>query len=269
MHMVRVIGSSALDTLVKVERLPRRGEGVNGYLIQRNPGGNAANTAAQCAALGVDVEFISALGADPAGAAIREACAKFPSLTTHFTSISNTREATIMVEDDGERTIISCVPPEGSDPEPLPLSTTPRVAWIDVRKDAWRATFHALNESTMKGLPISRLADEATSGRSWEFVVGSLEDRPLPEEDVLKAAGLRFCVMTEGGAGGQTWTASGGWQSWDSLPVEEVVDSCGAGDAFLAGVLSALDAGEDVSGAVEAGAACGARAVGQRGSWPS
>ena len=54
-----------------------------------------------------------------------------------------------------------------------------------------------------------------------------------------------------------------------ALPVKTVEDTNGAGDAFMAGALAALDAGEkDWRKILRTANACGALAVGQKGAYP-
>ena len=243
-------------------------------LLDRTPGGKAANTAARAAALGVATHLVTAVGTDTAGKLLCAAFADLRHLRTTITTLSATCEATVLVEPDGERTILFCAPPEGGAPAPAALLNSAFLSpghddltWIDVRSRERRAAFHALTAGGQRGLPAQKLADEESAGRKWEFAVGSLDDTPLPSERLLDAAGLAFCVMTAGAAGGHTWTHNGGWSSW-AVPAVTVVDSCGAGDAFLGGMLAALDRRLPLSLAVKVGALAGGLCAGTRGSWP-
>ncbi len=85
----------------------------------------------------------------------------------------------------------------------------------------------------------------------------------------LRARGAELAVVTLGPAGSLAQSADGTWRQ-PAIPVE-VVDSLGAGDAFIAGVIAALLAGEDVASALRAGAHAGAEActrVGLAGDVP-
>jgi sugar/nucleoside kinase (ribokinase family) len=85
----------------------------------------------------------------------------------------------------------------------------------------------------------------------------------------LRARGAELAVVTLGAGGSLAQSAAGTWRQ-PAIPVE-VVDSLGAGDAFIAGVIAALLAGEDVASALRAGAHAGAEActrVGLAGDVP-
>lgn len=82
---------------------------------------------------------------------------------------------------------------------------------------------------------------------------GFLEDRV--------GAGTTVAVATHGDAGASGLTADAGWVDAPAVPVPAIVDSNGAGDAFFAGFALAWLETSDLSVALGAGAAQGARAV--------
>jgi len=81
----------------------------------------------------------------------------------------------------------------------------------------------------------------------------------------LLDAGVEEVVVTAGGAGAWAHSAKGTTHR-PALPVT-VVDSIGAGDAFVAGYLSAALDGLDVEHRLGRAAACGAFCVGAVGDW--
>jgi fructoselysine 6-kinase len=86
---------------------------------------------------------------------------------------------------------------------------------------------------------------------------------------VLRDRGAELAVITLGAAGSLAHSAAGTWRQ-PAIPVD-VVDSLGAGDAFIAGVIGALLGGGDVASALLAGAHAGAEActrVGPAGDVP-
>ena len=86
---------------------------------------------------------------------------------------------------------------------------------------------------------------------------------------VLRDRGAELAVVTLGAAGSLAHSAGGTWRQ-PAIPVD-VVDSLGAGDAFIAGVIGALLGGGDVASALLAGAHAGAEActrVGLAGDVP-
>ena len=81
-----------------------------------------------------------------------------------------------------------------------------------------------------------------------------------------QAAGAALVVVTSGERGAIAVEADRSW-SQPALPVPRVVDTLGAGDAFIAGFISSLlDHDTDIGLALGAGAAAGAAAVGRDGS---
>jgi 2-dehydro-3-deoxygluconokinase len=73
-------------------------------------------------------------------------------------------------------------------------------------------------------------------------------------------------VVKDGAAGALLFTADG-QVVIDPVPVKEVVDPVGAGDAFAAGVISGLLRGWPPVNGARLGAALGAAAVTHTGDW--
>ena len=67
MARVVVLGSSNTDMVVRVPRLPGRGETVLGGTFEKGPGGKGANQAVAAKRAGADVVFITAVGDDAFG----------------------------------------------------------------------------------------------------------------------------------------------------------------------------------------------------------
>ena len=83
---------------------------------------------------------------------------------------------------------------------------------------------------------------------------------------VLEKLGCKYVVVTKGGDGAEMF-----WQGGNACVSgisAEVVDTVGAGDAFSAGVMLALLAGEDPASALERGNLCGAACVSHAGAFP-
>jgi fructoselysine 6-kinase len=256
------------DVLVSGEEPPAAGAMVAGVPVGETPGGSAANAAAQVALLGVPARLVCALGPDREGEAIAAACAQ---LGVELLSTRRGRTVTSLVYTDGhgERTIIAIVPLDGNLPDPagLPdvLAGPHDLAWLDIPDPALRAEL-ASRCRGRRGLPTVNVGEERGGG--WDFAVGSAATAPVPTEEELAAAGCRVCVLTDGARGASLWTGEG-WRSFPARPVPEVVDTTGAGDAFLAGFLAAVHGGADPDAAVGAGMECAAERVARPGGWPA
>lgn len=83
--------------------------------------------------------------------------------------------------------------------------------------------------------------------------------------DALLAAGVAEVVTKDGAAGASVCTAAGSWSA-PAVPVT-VVDPVGAGDAFVAGYLSARLDGLDVDARLARGTLAGAFCVSTAGDW--
>jgi ribokinase len=78
--------------------------------------------------------------------------------------------------------------------------------------------------------------------------------------DTLRAAlGARSVVVTLGASGAAVSTSDGHWH--EPAPRVTVVDTTGAGDAFVGALAGILAAGRPLSAAVRAAGTAGARAV--------
>ena len=74
-------------------------------------------------------------------------------------------------------------------------------------------------------------------------------------------AGATVAVATHGASGASGITATEGWVDVPAIPVDEIVDTNGAGDAFFAGFATAWLQGADLESALQGGAHHAARAI--------
>lgn len=267
-----VIGTACLDRNLAVACVPGAGDAVAASSLSVSAGGRAANTAAQAALLGVATRLICRLGDDPAADVIR-ASAQAAGLHLHTQPAQATSESIVLVDADGERTLLYVAAPDGPHPRPDQHTADAvrgaRLCWVDVKDTAARGAYHAQAAAAIRGLPSSHLAREAGSGRRWELVVGSVDDGPPPTAGMLEDCGARACVITRGAAGASVWQPQRGWTQRAARPAQPVVDTCGAGDAYLGGLLGALHDGRDLHHALAQAERCGAQAVSRHGAWPA
>jgi ribokinase len=93
----------------------------------------------------------------------------------------------------------------------------------------------------------------------------SLGDDARDAAKELLRLGPASAVVTLGPAGAAVADSSG-VRLLPAVPVEKVVDTTGAGDAFAGALAAALACGADLDAAVGAGLRAGAKAVGRRGA---
>jgi fructoselysine 6-kinase len=101
----------------------------------------------------------------------------------------------------------------------------------------------------LSGLDVAFVPDEALAGQT-----------PAEAARTLVARGATCAVVTQGERGAVAATADGS-EHVEAVPVARVVDTCGAGDAFMAAFLAARLAGASLraclqSGAIDGAAAC-------------
>jgi fructokinase len=237
-------------------------------LTQERVGGSPANVAVGLGRQGLDVQLLTALGADDRGRAVR-AHLEASRVEVLAGPLPETAVANARLDSEGVATYTFEI---GWDltgaPEPGPAD------WLHVGSIG--ATLEPGGTQVLelaRGWPgvVSYdpncrplLMDLSAKSRIEQLVAVSdvvkLSDEdctwlfPGEDQDVVArrwlALGPQLVVVTRGGRGAQAWTHAG--TVWaDSAEGEPVVDTVGAGDAFMAGLLAALAAVDLTSLTVE------------------
>jgi len=279
---VVVVGSLNADLILSGGRIPRPGETTILSGLSRAQGGKGANQAAVAGALGADVRFIGAVGADEAGGAAADALRSLGvDVSGLITLDAPTGLAVVMVDEDGENAI-GIVP--GANAELTPSRVREALAAVE-------ASSATLLVSLEIPLPTAVAAVEFAHDLGWTVVLNPAPAQDLPAAlislctvltpnegeaarlsgaDGLLASGAGAVVVTRG-ADGATVHEPGRITRHASVHAD-VVDTTGAGDAFSAGLAVALDRGHELTDAVRFALACGAIATegfGARGSLPT
>ena len=272
MRKMTIVGGSNWDQFYPVHSVPQAGESTHTRSASwENPGGELA-TAATIAALGHPVSLISTLGDDEAGHKIREA-AQRPFLDAHFITVPYpTRKVIIQVIPSGERAItIEKLP---SDKELFKLTREHKqvlartdYCWLSFIDDPeLRITISRLVCGEC-GIPIRQLSEAVYYEEKYTLVIGS-ETEGMPVEEALLNVGCRFCVVTQGAAGGLYWQPQQGWKNYIAELVSNPIDLTGCGDSFRAGILYALAQSRPVKEGIVLGAWLGARCAERLGNYP-
>ena len=266
---VAVVGHVEWVEFIGVQRLPRPGEVAHAHSSFERAAGGGGVVAAVLTDLGADVDFYCALGRDATGEAAAEELMQ-RGIHLHVAWADGpTRRAVTMLEDGGERTIVTI----GKRLEP---SADDRLGWSRVGETA--GVYFTAGDVAALGLarsapvlvasPRARgaLAEAAKNGEpAVDALVFSEHDRDEREWATQFAACARVLVATDGAAGGRWWGAEEG--SWTAqAPPGPVRDSYGCGDSFAAGVMFGLASGRSIGEAVEVGASCGARNLTRTGA---
>ncbi|RBY81667.1 ribokinase [Geodermatophilus sp. TF02-6] len=286
---VTVVGSLNEDVLVRVHRLPGRGETVVGRDTVLAPGGKGANQAAAAGRLGGGVAMVGRVGTDPAGerqlAAL--AAAGVDVTSVHRTPDVPTGTATIPVEEGSGENLIVVVPGANAElrPEDVAVEPVRRARVVLLQLEVPMATVQAAAEAATgtvvltpappQPLPAGLLARvDVLVPNEHELVqlAGAAPGVRTPAELAGLARSLTVgAVVVTLGARGALLVPDDGPVLLQPPPPVRPVDTTGAGDCFCGALAVALAAGaapeEAVAAAVTA-AALSTTGPGARGALP-
>ena len=285
-----VLGSASRDYTVIVDRHPNPGETLLGGDIITGSGGKGANQAVAAARATVRPVFLGSFGDDTTGHELIADLAAHGVDVDHVTVTPDapTGVALITVARSGENSIVVAAGANAHlDPDAtaaairslagpgtiilaqleIPLVTV--IAAADAAAE--RGARFVLNLSPSQPIPASLLAlcdplvvNESEAAGIAGIPVSTVGDAMLVAQELL--SGSKSVVITLGGEGVVVATADGVVHS----PAEkvDVVDTTGAGDAFVGALAASLALGSDLHAAVARGTAAGALAVQHLGAQP-
>jgi sugar/nucleoside kinase (ribokinase family) len=230
-----VVGAVAMDTVVYFQTLIQHGRYVQAEEVIRRVGGSPANVALGLAASGVKTSFVTALGADPDGEIIRErlTSAGFESVSITQTSMAS-NQCIVMIEPTGERTMFGLGPGNISHIKLVGIDLSPEDTVVFV---GWNSLFYEdLEYAKGKGcITFVGLGAILDSSVTADVAFGSLSDLPPGYDFLPPLERFEKVVVTRGELGATQYSDSG---ELNQPAIEsEVLDTTGAGDAFLAGYL--------------------------------
>ncbi|MBG0817218.1 sugar kinase [Planomonospora sp. ID82291] len=254
--------------------------------IELRPGGSGANTAAWAARLGADVCFLSRVGADTGG--WHEAELRRAGVRPHLRPDPDRPTAVVIavVDGTGERSMLTNRGAGGrlgpADWDPALLDGVAHVhlsGYLLFAEPGLLLARLLLAEAGRRGLSSS--VDPASTGFLRDFGIERFvrETEPagllIPNRDeallltgetaperAAERLSLRYgAAAVKLGSRGAVMARRGRLTARVPGLAVQAVDSTGAGDAFAAGLLTALLAGADDEAALEAGSRAGAEAV--------
>jgi ribokinase len=273
MGRVAVLGSLNVDVVTLVERHPSPGETVLGQAAGRFAGGKGGNQAAGAARAGTShVQMLARVGSDEAGAAYVE---RLAALGIDASPVSTSRTAPtgtalITVDEQGENSIVVIAGANG-EPDPSLAHEAGRLGPGDVLlcslevdlgtvADAARAAHAAGARVVINLAPYAALPPDVVA-LADPVVVNESEMRQLADSDLLPQS-----LLVTFGAAGARWGTEG--VDGIPVPVAQVGDTVGAGDAFCGALAAALADGAGPRAALEAANEAGAAAVRWVGAQP-
>jgi ribokinase len=285
---VLVLGSANMDTTLRVDALPTGGQTVIGGDARLRPGGKGANQAVAAALAGARVRMAGRMGTDAYAAPVRAALDEAGVDTSRLGTVPDrsTGIAVVLVDRAGDNAIVvapganhAMTPADvdalrddvaAADLLLLQLELPVDVVLRAVAVAGEVGTPVLLNLAPAVRLPAEvygRLAVLVVNESEAEHVLGralTSHDDLLAGAADLHALGPAVVVLTAGAAGAVLADASGA-RHVPAHPVE-VVDTAGAGDAFVGVLAARLAAGAAPHDAVAAASRAAAVAVGTPGA---
>jgi ribokinase len=288
MAEVFVLGSINQDFVLKVDRRPQPGETVTNAELSTHNGGKGANQAAAAALLGASVTFLGRVGDDEFGEPLVQALGEkgIDTSLVERASDASTGAAFITVTPDGENAITvapganrSLTPQEVDAASgaignarvlvaqmEIPVETVLRAVGVASE----RGTRALVNLAPTFEVPrelLERLDPLVVNEHEAAFLLGSeVEgvDGALSAAPELLSLGPRSAVITIGEAGAVF--ADGESVEHILAPKVDVVDTTGAGDAFVGALATWLARGASLKEAVAYAVRAGAAAVTREGA---
>ncbi|QBY02049.1 ribokinase [Rhodophyticola sp. CCM32] len=272
---VLCIGSINIDHVYHVPHLVQPGETLAADAYAKGLGGKGANQSIAAALAGADIRHAGRVGpeADFAISQMRDSGMDVSSIMQVETA---TGHAIITVDPGGENAIVLY---PGA-------NQTLTEAQIEAALDGFgagdslmlqnevNATIHAASQARSRGLRVvySAAPFEADAVREILPFIDLLllnegEAAALEQAlntDISALSGLEIVVTK--GADGAVWTHAEGQITQAAFPVDEVVDTTGAGDCFAGYLVAGLDAGLTRDAAIERASAAAALQVTQSGA---
>jgi ribokinase len=285
---VFVVGSINQDFVLNVERRPEPGETVTNAQLSKGNGGKGANQAAAAALLGAEVTFLGRVGDDGFGEPLVEALAEKGVDTSLIGAApgSSTGTAVITVTPDGENAITVApganrrlTPGDVEDAAEaiggarvlvaqmeVPTEVVTRAVGVAARHGT-RALVNLAPSFEVPGELLEQLDPLVVNEHEAAFLLGEKVegvDGALSAASELLALGPKSVVVTVGKSGA---VFSDG-ESTEHLPAPEVdvVDTTGAGDAFVGALAVSLAGDDSLRDAVAYAVRAGAAAVTQEGA---
>ncbi|MFJ7996046.1 carbohydrate kinase family protein [Streptomyces sp. NPDC096310] len=277
-----VVGGSGVDTVVRVDSLPvPLADSVPVGPIREWPGHTGGNVALGCRNLGLNVKFLDYIGDDWTGVQVRDRLAAGDVDFETLISPEGTRRAVNLVDRTGRRMSFH----DARDPEGLRM---PREFYLPHLRRARHVhlsitdfTRHLFDDLEALAVPVSTdLHDwDGLDDYHREFAfrsdlvflsaAGAGERIASVMREILREGRAEAVVATAGAGGSYLMTRDGGRTPRPvraTVPPAPVVDSNGAGDAYVCGFLYGRLAGLDLEQSAALGAVAGAYACTAEGS---
>ncbi len=242
---VWIVGPIAWDTVLYLPHMPHVGKFVQGIRSIERPGGTAANAAIALATTGVETGFVGYIGDDEMSKKLRATLSESEITHLSITTLDGPpSHVLILIDEKGERTILGMTPDrlDQVNLQGVDLQSGDIVVFL-----LWRDHFASdLALAKSKGCITVVGAEALTLGIHADIAIGSRSDTSTLEVNENLLARIPRIVLTDGANGADQYF-NGSVIHQESVATS-VIDTTGAGDAFLAGYISVLALGEKSEG---------------------
>lgn len=284
---VLVVGSANVDYIVRVPRFPTPGQTILTSELSQHSGGKGANQAVAAARLGAEVSFVGCVGDDPDGRALLAQLEAEGIDTRGVECVTRARTglAIVSIDDAGQNSIIVApganflLHPDAPQKALRALSSPllSRVIVVTQGEISAETVENCLREAEAHGAravlnlaPFRPMAESQL--RSCDPLIlnedeaGALVGRRVSgvgdaQRAALEIKALCRSVVVTIGADGAFWADAHENGLIPAPRVEDVVDTTGAGDAFVGAVVASLAQGEALRDAVRLGVLAGSYSV--------
>ncbi len=278
---VLVVGGSGVDTIVRVGALPvPQADSFAVPPIREWAGHTGTGVALGCAALGLSTAFVDFIGADHEGELVRERLRGTGVDFDPMISPHGTRRAVNLVSPDGRRTSFY----DGRDPLDLRMPPEHYFPYLRRTRHVHLSIMHfarfLYDDIQELGVPVSTdlhdwdgLADHhrefaLRSDLVFLSAAGAGERIGAVMREILREGRAEAVIATAGAGGAYLLTPDDSTPRHvpAAVPSAPVVDSNGAGDAFVCGFLHGRLAGRDLEECARLGTLAGAHACTSEGT---
>ncbi|MCX7828086.1 MAG: ribokinase [Thermanaerothrix sp.] len=281
MKRIVVVGSLNMDMIMRAERMPMKGETLTGGTFSTAEGGKGGNQAVACSRMGAKVTMVGKVGQDQFGDLLVESLLREGIEAKVKRSHVHTGVAQITVFQDDNSIIVAPGANRHLSPEDLDLhcftGAHGAVFQLEIPLETVEAGLKAAKASGcitfLNPSPIRPMGEKALANCDYivlnQVELGQLsgEDRPDTGIRKLLDLGVKGVVLTMGSQGARF--VSPYQDGTVEAPKVEVVDSTGAGDAFMGAFAVMICEGRPMDEAVLAGVAAGSLACLREGAQPS
>ncbi|WP_028745189.1 ribokinase [Rhizobium mesoamericanum] len=287
-----ILGIFAADTAYKAKRLPHIAETLMGSGFTLGPGGKGSNQAIAAAKAGGDVTFISRVGNDPFGdmALAAYAAAGVKPNVMRMEGVSTGAAFIFVDEVSGDNAIIVAPGAAGmigiEDVDANRAEIENAAIFMTQLEQPLEAALHGL--SVAKAAQVTTIFNPAPARTIPESIYGlcdfivpneveaaELVGHAIETDEQVRAAGHALVKRGAGGAiitlgaRGAFYCTSGHGEFVPAFSAGSVIDTTGAGDAFLGGFATAISEGQAPIAAIRFGCATAAIAVTRPGTAPA